>query len=102
MSKTYRRKNKTWDFNSYEYTWENGFLQQVIYNVNTKEFKKAKAMFHSDTYTGWCVPHWYVNMFHERKYRQHAKKELYKWSKNPEYYEVTIHRHMKSAGWDYW
>ena len=24
MSKTYRRKNETWDFEAYDYSWENG------------------------------------------------------------------------------
>lgn len=102
MSKTYRRKNDNWDFHSYDYTWENGFMQKTSYDVQSKEFKKKKAHFHSDCYNGWCVPHWYVNMFHERSYRQHTKKELQKWYNNPESYEVVINRHMKDAGWNYW
>lgn len=102
MSKTYRRRNECWDLRTNDYIWENGFLQVIPMNLNSKEYKKEKARFHSDNYRGWCVPHWYVNMFFERSDRRNTKKELQKWMSNPENYEVLLKPHMKDAGWSYW
>ena len=102
MSKTYRRKNETWDFEAYDYSWENGYFQKVPLNPKTKEYKKQKAHYHSDSYTGWCVPHWFVNLFFERSSRRKTKKEIKKWMKNPENHELIIDKHMKNAGWTYW
>lgn len=102
MSKTYRRKNDTWNFSANDYRWENGCFQCVPMNVESKEFKKEKARFHSDNYTGWSVPHWYVNMFYERTNRRNAKKALHKWKKLSDNYDVLLNPHMKNAGWTYW
>lgn len=102
MSRTYRRKNETWDFCAHDYVWEHGFLQKVRMDLKSLDFKQKKAKYHSDSYRGWCVPHWYVNMFFERGDRRRTKKEIQKWMKNPENYEVLLKPHMKDAGWSYW
>jgi hypothetical protein len=102
MSRTYRRKNEYWNFPFYDYTWDSGYLKKIRLNLNSKEYKQKKARFHSDNYTGWCVPHWYVNMFFERTNRRKAKREIQKWMNNPENYEVLLKPHIKNAGWNYW
>lgn len=102
MSNTYRRKNDTWNFSANDYSWEDGFLRIIPMNTNSKEFMKKKSHFHSDSYIGSGVPHWYVNMFHERTNRRNSKKEIQKWIKNPEDYEVLLKPHIKDAGWNYW
>lgn len=102
MSKTYRRKNKTWNFNPYQYSFDNGYLHRLPLNKDSQEFKKEKAHFHSDSYNGMGVPHWYVNTFFEKPNRRKTKQELLKWIKNPENYEVLLRKHTKDAGWSYW
>lgn len=102
MSKTYRRKNITWITNFNNYSWENGFQQTIPMNFDSKEFIKKKARFHSDNYGRLGVPHWYVNLYFERSDRVKTKKELHKWKKNPENYEVLLNRYVKDAGWSYW
>ena len=102
MSRTYRRKNDTWDFTDYDFDWVDGYLKKVPMNPKSKDYKKSKAHFHSDSYRGWGVPHWFVNMFFERANRRKTKKIIGQWLKNPENLDVLLDKKIKNAGWYYW
>lgn len=100
MSKTVRRKKSVWDFEDSEYDFN--IFQRISMDKNSKKYKVKKNRFHSDSYSTWCVPHWYITAFYEKAYRQHTKNEVYKWMKNPEVYEPVIHKYFKDAGYNYW
>jgi hypothetical protein len=101
MSKTYRRKKDVWSFDNTDFKYENNIFIRYYLDKNSKEYAKKIAHFHSDSHYGWCVPHWYVNMFFERKYRRDSKNKIHKWMKNPENKEIIIDKYFKSAGYDY-
>ena len=77
MSRTYRRKNG-WDTPTRDYVFneELGHWQDIALDKNSLEFKKQTNKYHSDhNLYGGSVPHWFVNLFFERKFRRKTKKE---------------------------
>lgn len=104
MARTYRRKGITQDY--YWVLWHWGtpyYLNRSSYERDSKEGKKAIAIYHSDatiTMEGsaprsYCKVRWH-------KMRQDAKKQLHMFWKDEEH-EVQIHaNHKHSANWDYW
>ena len=98
MSRTKRFKHDKWlikenhllqDFEriSGTYTW-------VYVNIdpNGKEARKRIAKLHSDAKKGvmrWRGPGWFIHQYHQVPYRQHARRELMKFMKDPDY-EVQL------------
>ncbi len=103
MSRTYRRKNG-WDNPTYDFSYEiNGFVQKIYYSKNSKEYHLAQVKYHRDNSNyRKSAPHWFVNLFCERKLRQQSKQELKKWLKNPNEIEPMVPLFIRDAGWKYW
>lgn len=108
MSRTYRRKNATWDMRSYDWDYlENKeghlFFAQINHSPDSPEYKKEKVKFHRDGKRyGSSVPGWYVNLFHQRPFRQQSKREIQKWMNCPDNHECLPPVYRRSAGYDYW
>lgn len=103
MSKTIRRRNKDWDFKPID--WESSSYYPIRKIVklerNSKEYKKAKKIYHSDKsrYRS-SVPGWFVTLFCEKPLRQRTRLEIIKWMKNTEQ-ELMIPPYMHDAGYNY-
>ena len=116
MSRTFRRRNTTrnggWcdlDYYTSEwfYPWEKyGYYTariKVPFEKDSKEYKKGKAKFHSDSGTQRFKepgPGWFRRMFH-KKYKAHAKNELNKVRLDLNY-EVDLHDSTEKYKMDYW
>ena len=101
MSKTIRRKNKNWNFNNYDYVYKDGYVQIIKYDYESKEFKLLKNKYHSDNYFTYSAPHWFANLFSERKLRRETNKKI-KISINNLEKEVVFPIFIKDAKWKYW
>lgn len=111
MSRTYRRKNALWNFYQgidYGLYYDHIFSLEEIHaravqlNQKTKDYKKARKIYHSDKakYRS-SVPSWFVNMFRERTFRRKTKHIIYQYTKNPEI-EVILPKYVHDAGWHYY
>jgi hypothetical protein len=102
MSRTYRRKrDASWHFSACNYDFSQGFCQKIWLSKDSIEYKKLKAIYHSDAYFTFSVPHSYINNI-ERTRRRSIKKQIHQWSKNPESYEIIIPKYSQDAGYGYW
>lgn len=116
MSRTYRfRKGKDryliedqrlfTDWGKVEFEDRNGQTWEYFgcYRLDpkSKEGRKALAQFHSDKKDRvmiWNGPSWYHREFSQKPYRTRAKKEIFRFFKNPEY-EVIIENKPPREYW---
>lgn len=116
MSRTYRRrhttKNGMWtDLEYYTSNWTYPFADdgewwptarvQVPFPKDSAEYRKGKAIFHSDAATTNFKepgPSWFRRMFTERPMRRYNKNEIRKWMNNPEY-EPIVYDMMPLEYW---
>lgn len=108
MSRTYRRRNATYNYDSvlrvrvatgpYRWTYD-----RVAVSPKSVEGKRALAQYHSDAgfgdYRHACPPHWYRNYLNRRSARR-DEQELHRWRKDAER-EVMLPRRVREARW-YW
>lgn len=106
MSRTYRRKNEEWDFHrslrvGIRY-FSIGYIEKERLEKNSKEYKKARKVYHSDTsYYRSSVPAWFVNMFCERPMRQKSRMAIHHWTKDQET-DLILPQYVHDAGWKYY
>ena len=103
MSRTYRRKNDQWGMHAYDWSYDNGYLNKVFVEKNTKEYSKIKADFHRDHRRFLAgVPSWFVTLYREKPFRQKTKQIIFHWKKSPNDDGCIIPEFIKDAGWYYY
>lgn len=107
MSKTIRRKQEKWYFNTHEgvdsiYPFEDSYYTvDVRLDRNSKEYKKKLAKYQSDKKRfRSSVPPWFIKVFFNKPMRQENRIELKKWMLNTET-ELLLPPYIHNAGWYY-
>lgn len=120
MSRTYRKRlssDSKWllrdfvlessisDFSKYDkvqLTWSDRWIY-VWYKEDSLEAKKIKAKHFSDS-LGWKYnrsgPTYFKTLVAQKPYRRRAKKEIYKFMRDSEEYEVLLESKPKLPYWD--
>jgi len=107
MSRTFRRKNCQWDFQWHlqDTVWEKSkyggqFLRDILIEKDNEEYRRRWHSYHDDRNQNGQqgVPHWYTNLYFERKFRQQHKREIQKYLSLAEYEEMSP-RFKRSIGY---
>lgn len=109
MSRTFRRKNTTnngmWmDLEWFTSSWAIGGgyrFERVQYPKSSKEYKKGKARFHSDSCTNRCKepgPSYFRNLIEVRPLRRRSKILLHKFVTNG-LEDVVIYKKLSLPYW---
>lgn len=90
MSRTYRRTDDAWTGTWFGKFWavsewrynQDGVYLRICYPKDSKEYKKASALYHSDAGSHLFKepgPSWWRREFYQRPYRRRAKKQLHRY-----------------------